>query len=222
MVDMDNLIVKPNFKKRVVFNENLIAIEMNRTNIFIAIPIIVGVSVLEISKLCMYDFHYDFMLKQFSYEDCKLLYTDTDSFIYNIQCDDVYNLLRNYPEKFDTSDFPNENRFGIELKNKKIPGLMKDGCNGKILKEFVGLRSKMYSIKIAKTENEIETIKKAKGVKPNVIKKKIDFEKYVECLKTNVNVIDVQCTIKSKLHKVFSIEQTKSMLNSQDDKRKIL
>lgn len=85
-----NLIVKPNFKKRVIFDENLIAIEMLRTNIYIAKPIIVGVCVLEISKLCMYDFHYDFMLKKFNYKDCKLLYTDTDSFIYNVKCEDMY------------------------------------------------------------------------------------------------------------------------------------
>lgn len=60
------------------------------------------------------------------------------------------------------------NNFGIELVNKKIPGLMKDECNGKCITEFVGLRSKMYSIQIDGTE----TVKKAKGVKPNVINKK--------------------------------------------------
>lgn len=213
-----NLIVKPNFKKRVVFNENLVAIEMLRTNVFIAKPIIVGVCVLEISKLCMYDFHYNFMLKEFSHEECKLLYTDTDSFIYNIQCDDIYDFLKENSNRFDTSDYPIDNNFGIELVNKKIPGLMKDECNGKCITEFVGLRSKMYSIQIDGTE----TVKKAKGVKPNVITKKISFDEYVKCLNSKIGFVDNQCTIKSKLHKVYSIEQTKSMLDSKDDKRKIL
>lgn len=211
-----NLIVKPNFKKRVVFNDELIAIEMFRTNIFIAKPIIVGVCVLEISKSCMYDFHYHFMLKQFHYQDCKLLYTDTDSFIYSLQCKNAYDLIKQHPDRFDTSDYPENNKYGIELRNKKIPGLMKDECNGKTISAFVGLRSKMYSI-----QTETQTIKKAKGVKPNVISRKIGFDEYVKCLNTKVSYVDVQRTIQSKLHKVYSIEQTKSMLDAKDDKRSI-
>lgn len=212
-----NLIVKPNFKKRVIFNENLIAIEMLRTNICISKPIIVGVCVLEISKLCMYDFHYNFILKKFDYEKCKLQYTDTDSFIYNIQCDDIYAFLKENANRFDTSDYSTNNKYGIELLNKKIPGLMKDECNGNCIVEFVGLRSKMYSIRV----DGANTIKRAKGVKQNVINKKIDFDSYFKCLIEKINFVDAQCTIKSKLHKVYSIEQTKSMLDPLDDKRKI-
>lgn len=128
-----NLIIKPNFKKRTIFNENLIAIEMLRTNIFIAKPIIVGVCVLEISKLCMYNFHYDFMLENFNHKECKLQYTDTDSFIYNIQCDDIYDFIRQNSDRFDTSDYTPNNEYGIKLLNKKIPGLMKDECNANVL-----------------------------------------------------------------------------------------
>lgn len=213
-----NLIVKPNFKKRVIFDENLIAIEMLRTNIYIAKPIIVGVCVLEISKLCMYDFHYKFMLEKFNHKKCKLLYTDTDSFIYNIQCDDIYAFMRDNSDKFDTSDYPPNNEYGIRLDNKKIPGLMKDECNGKCMSEFVGLRSKMYSVKIS----GMSTIKKAKGVKQNVIQKKINFDTFLKCLREKCKFVDAQCTIKSKLHQVYTIKQTKNMLDPNDDKRHIL
>lgn len=213
-----NLIVKPNFKKRVIFDENLIAIEMLRTNIYIAKPIIVGVCVLEISKLCMYDFHYNFMLQKFNYKDCKLLYTDTDSFIYNVKCEDMYTFIRDNPDKFDTSDYVVNNEYGIQLNNKKIPGLMKDECNGKCIREFVGLRSKMYSVKIS----GMKTIKKAKGVKQNVLKMKIGFDNFLKCLREKCNFVEAQCTIKSKLHQVYSIEQSKNMLDSRDDKRYIL
>lgn len=191
---------------------------MSRTNIFIAKPIIVGVSILEISKLCMYDFHYKFMLGNFDHKQCKMLYTDTDSFIYNIQCYDVYVFLKDNSNRFDTSDYPTDNAYGIQLLNKKIPGLMKDECNGECITEFVGLRSKMYSIRVG----GVDTIKKAKGVKHNVIDRKIDFTKYLDCLMQHVNLVDNQCTIKSKLHKVYSIEQSKSMLDPNDDKRHIL
>lgn len=211
-----NLIVKPNFKKRVVFNEKLVAIEMFHTNVLMSKPIIVGMSVLEISKLCMYEYHYDFMLRQYDINNCKLQYTDTDSFIYNITCEDAYHLLKENSERFDTSDYPQNNIYNIKLLNKKIPGLMKDENNGKIMTEFVGLRSKMYSIRV----DGKDSVKKAKGVKKNIIDKKLTFDKYLACIKTNCRFEENQCTILSKLHKVFSVEQKKSALDSLDDKRK--
>lgn len=213
-----NLIVKPNFKRRVIFNENLVAIEMFRTNVLMSKPIIVGMCILEISKLCMYEFHYNFMMRKFSVSDCRLQYTDTDSFIYNIKCDDVYSLLRENSARFDTSDYPLNNSYNIDLLNKKIPGLMKDENNGRIMTEFVGLRSKMYSLKI----NEKGVVKKAKGVKKNVIDKKLSFEKYIACIRNHCKLQEKQCHIFSRLHKVFSVEQTKSVLDPIDDKRKIL
>lgn len=213
-----NLIIKPNFKKRVIFNEDLIAIEMTRTNIFISKPIIVGVCVLEISKLFMYDFHYDFMLKKFNTIDCRLQYTDTDSFIYDIQCGDIYAFIKDNSNKFDTSDYSPNNRYGIKLVNNKIPGKMKDECKGYCISEFIGLRSKMYSVKIA----GLKTIKKAKGVKYNVMERKIRFHHFLKCLKEKCDFLGEQCTIKSKLHQVYSIKQTKKMLDSDDNKRYIL
>lgn len=176
---------------------------MHRTNILIAKPIIVGVCILEISKIRMYDFHYNFMMKIFDYNKCKMLYTDTDSFVYNIECDDIYTFIEENSDQFDTSDYPPNNKYGIQSLNKKIPGLMKDECNGKCISEFVGLRSKMYSIRVG----GIDAIKKAKGVKYNIINKKIDFTKYLDCL--------------MQLHKVYSIEQSKSVLDPNDEKRYI-
>ena len=55
---------------------------------------------------------------------------------------------------------------------------MKDECNGKIITEFIGLRSKMYSLRI----NRKDYIKKAKGVKMPVVRKTIEFDDYVACL----------------------------------------
>lgn len=144
------LIGRPTFKRCVIFNENLVAIEMLRTNIIMDKPIIVGASILEISKLNMYSFHYDFMLKKFTVQDCKLAYTDTDSFIYQINCTDVYtDLIKSNSEKFDTSDYPHPNIYGIAPHNKKIVGIMHDENNGCIMKEFIGLRSKMYALRVS-------------------------------------------------------------------------
>ena len=89
----------------------------------------------------------------------------TDSLIYEIKVQCPYALMRNNIDFFDTSDYPSDNQFNMPLKNKKVVGLMKDECNGKIIMKFVGLRSKMYSLRI----NGKDYLTKAKGVKMNLM-----------------------------------------------------
>ena len=222
-----NLISSPNFKNRSIFSDSLMAIELKKTSIVFNKPLYIGMAILDISKTCVYDFHYDYMLKKFPTEKCKLLYTDTDSLIYELQCNDMYEeVIKKDIHRFDTSDYPTANRWDIPLVNKKIPGLMKDENNGKIMTHFIGLRSKQYTYKV---EGRKE-VKKAKGVKSNVVKTKISYEDYMNCLKKFVeNQPQEECflhktqrCIQSKLHEVYSIEQTKIALNPVDDKRYIL
>ncbi|CAH0555084.1 unnamed protein product [Brassicogethes aeneus] len=143
---------------------------------------------------------------------------DTDSLIYEFTCNDVYDeVIHKDIHRFDTSDYPQDNKWNIPLVNKKIPGLMKDELNGEIITHFVGLRSKMYTYKTINSK----CIKKSKGVKYNVVKS-LTFNDYLECLrkKTNKNVI--QRIIKSNAHNVYSIEQSKIGLSAYDDKRHLL
>lgn len=71
------LIAKPNFKKYHIFNENLVAIHMNRTNILMNKPIAIGMSILDISKVLMYDFYYNYLQIKYG-SDIGMVYTDTD------------------------------------------------------------------------------------------------------------------------------------------------
>ncbi|XP_065676786.1 uncharacterized protein LOC136092455 [Hydra vulgaris] len=143
---------RPNYESRTIFDENLIAIHMKRTKLKYNKPIYLGMCILDLSKTLMYEFHYDYIKKKYS-NKAKLLFTDTDSFAYEIKIDDFYEDIKNDIEsKFDTSEFdPNHpainNGFKVGL-NKKVLGMFKDEAAGKQIEEFVGLRSKLYSYKM--------------------------------------------------------------------------
>ena len=118
--------------------------------------------------------------------------TDTDSLIYHIECDDVYKNMKHDIARFDTSDYPADNVYGMPLANKKVPGLMKDENNGAIMAEFVGLRAKMYMMRV---DGKNDT-KKAKGMKNNVVVRTITFDDYTRCLNEEIEITSRQsCTI---------------------------
>ena len=93
--------------------------------------------------MVVYDFHYNFTKKHF---DAKLLFTDTDSLTYEVRSEDVYEKIFKHKHLFDFSNFPKDTKFFDET-NKKVIGKMKDESEGKIIEEFVGLKSKMHSMK---------------------------------------------------------------------------
>ena len=146
------LIAKPNFKRRTIFTENLIAVHLGKTKLKFNKPIYVGMCILDVSKTLMYDFHYNYIKKKYG-EDAKLLMTDTDSLCYEIKTEDFYkDISADVEAKFDTSAYPkdhtdrNGHPSGIKTGvNKKVVGMMKDECSGKIMTEFVGLRAKLYA-----------------------------------------------------------------------------
>ena len=124
----------------------------------------------------MYNFYHNKLKVQ--YGNCaQLLYTDTDSLLLEIQTEDVYQDMAKHADLYDTSDYPKDNPLHSTV-NKKVLGKMKDKCTGRPIAEYVGLRPKMYSILEAGGKN----IKKAKGVKKNVVKKHIRHEQYKEAL----------------------------------------
>ena len=78
--------------------------------------------------------------------DSELLFTDTDSLTYEIKSEDVYEKNFKHKHLFDFSNYLEDSKF-FDQANKKVIGKMKDVSEGKIIDEFVGLKSKMYSIK---------------------------------------------------------------------------
>ena len=211
------LISKPNFHSRSIFSENIVAVELRKTKILFSKPIYVGLSVLDISKTLIYDFHYDYMLREYA-NKCKLMYTDTDSLIYQVKCMNIYSDMKQDIQKFDTSVYLSNNVFGIPQVNKKIVGLMKDECSNRIVTKFVGLRIKMCSILV----NGQDFVKKLKGIRAGIVAKTIGFDNYVECLKNEQSQTRTQYMIRSRLHNVETVKQFKIALSPYDDKKFLL
>ena len=125
------------------FGKDYAAIHEIKPVLILNKPIYVGFTVLELSKWLMYDFHYNFIKKHF---DAELLFTDTDSLTYEIKSEDVYEKIFKWKDLFDFSNYSKDSKFFDET-NKKVIGKMKDEFGGVIAVEFVGLKSKMYSMK---------------------------------------------------------------------------
>ena len=139
------LVSEPNYHTVNYISEDLSIIEMNKTKVKMNKPIYLGLSILEISKLLMYEFWYDYMKPKYS-DNIKLCYLDTDSFIMNIKTEDFYKDFANDVEKrFDRSNYEVNRPLPIG-KNKKVIGLMKDELGRKIITEFVTLDQKLIHI----------------------------------------------------------------------------
>ena len=212
------LIAKPNLKHWICFDENLIGIHLKRIKLVFNKPVYCGMSILDLSKTMIYDFHYNYIIPKFGKKQ-KLLFTDTDSLCYEIETEDFFaDIAGDVKELFDTSNFDKNHPSGIQGKNKKVPGMMKDEAGGKIIEEFVGLRSKLYSYKMFEGKEE----KKCKGIKKVVVKKQISFEDYKECLLSKQPQMRKMNVIRSHQHEIFSETVNKIALAADDDKRIIL
>ena len=171
------LVSEPNFHTMKLTDDNLAIIEMKKVKVKMNKPIYLGISILDISKITMYEFWYDYIKNKYG-EKASLCYTDTDSFIINVKTEDFYkDISENVIERFDTSNYIHDRPLPIGI-NKKVLGLMKDELGGGIITEFVALRPKAYSYK---AEDNVE-LKKAKGTKKCIINKMLNFNDYKNCL----------------------------------------
>ena len=213
------LVAKPNYKGRKIFSENLVSVHMKKTSLTMNKPVYLGMCILDLSKTIMYDFHYNYIKSKYG-DKTKLLFSDTDSLMYEIQTEDFYkDISGDVKDRFDTSDYPENHPSGIPTGiNKKVLGMMKDEAAGKIIKEFVGLRAKLYSFIM----DEGEEIKKCKGIKKQVVESSISHENYKTCLLTGKEQLRKQNILRSYSHEVYTEEVNKVALSALDDKRYIL
>ena len=210
----NKLVSEPNYHTMKLISENLSIIEMKKVKVKMKKPIYLGLSILDISKIIMYEFWYDYMKKKYG-DMVKLCYMDTGSLIMNIKTQEFYkDIAQDVEERFDASNY-DVDRPLPKGKNKKVIGFMKDELGSEIIIEFVALRPKTYSYM---TDEFIE-MKKAKGTKKCIIKKMLKFEDYKKCLFDNEAMLKSQQRFKSENHEVYTENINKIALSSNDDKR---
>ena len=210
---------RPNFDRATIFDKNLIAVHMKKTEVYFNKPVYVGQAILDLSKTLMFDFHYNYIREKYQ-DKAELLFTDTDSLMYQIYTDDFYqDIAPDIKTKFDTSDYDPNHKSGILTGvNKKVIGMFKDEVAGKQITHFVGLRPKLYTLKIEDTQE----VRKCKGIKKNVIKKRLDFDDYVKCLFSGQKQMRTMKIIRSENHDIYSKEVNKIALSNEDDKREVM
>ena len=225
-------ISEPNYHTINLISENLSIIGMKKTKVKMNKPVYLGLSILEISKILMYEFWYDYMKPKYN-SNVKLCYTDTDSFVIHIKTNDFYeDIASDVENRFDTSNYDvNTSETTVEPsslersalarrplptgKNKKVIGLMKYELGGKIITEFVTLRPKTYSF----LTDDGKEDKKAKGTKKCMIKKMIKFNDYKKCLLNGEIILNSQQRFISNKTDVYTEDVNKIALRNDDDKR---
>ena len=233
---------KPTFVSSRIFDENLVAVHCMTEKIKLDKPIYVGFCILDISKTLMYDFHYDYIKKNYG-NRATLLFTDTDSLCYQINTKDIYQDMYENKQLFDLSEIENKDLLKFkDITNKKVIGKMKPEYVNNLIEEFIGLKSKMYSIKFGdfkekedkdlkqkKPEDEEESDKKkdvkevktAKGIVKSVIQKDIKHEMYRNILETGGKQRHEMPVIRSIKHQLYTTLINKVSLSAYDDKRYI-
>ena len=195
------LVSERNYHSRKKFSGHLMAIEMKKTRVRMTKPLYLGMSILGISKILMYKFWHDYISPKYG-DKAKLCYTDTNSFIIYIKTEDFFEGISNNIEKwFDMSNYDKNDKRPLPIcVNKKLPGLFKDEIGGKIITELVALREKAYSY----LDDADNGHKKSKGSKKCVIKQKLMFQNFKDCLLNNKAIYRSEQRFKSYNHYVYT------------------
>lgn len=217
----------------IIYNENLTGATFHKKQVELNKPIYCGFGVLELSKLWMYKFHYEHILPTFGHENVDLCFTDTDSFCFHIKCDDFYqHMVEHSEEWYDTSDVDSEFKTikGDVLHsnyNKKKLGMFKPETGSNSVKQFIGLRSKCYSLDV-EWKGKPERKMAAKGVPKKSAERHLSHSAYEKCLmewspEGDSLVGDPTASVEykkigSRRHEVFTYDLQRRALCSFDDK----
>ncbi|XP_025018370.1 uncharacterized protein LOC112539813 [Tetranychus urticae] len=211
-VEAQRLLKNETCDKFIILDDNKMLFSLKKLSVVMDKPIAVGFTILELAKLKMYQLHYD-TFKPYYKSNISLVYTDTDSFIYEIKSEDIVADMRQFANIMDFSNYPKGHPLYSNNNNKKI-GYLKDEMAGKQISEFIGIKPKLYALRICE-----EVIKRARGVPRPILKNRITFQDYLDCLYNHDTRRDVTTTLQSDRHNIQMIRRQKTTISSLEDKR---
>ncbi|CAL8104538.1 unnamed protein product [Orchesella dallaii] len=219
---------KPLLKQLRILNQDLSLAVLTKQQITLNSPMGGGVVVLEESKKSMYEFWYNYIKKEFP--TASLQYSDTDSVVCKVECDNIYDHMLRFKDFFDMSDYDLSHPIWEKYNNmdhKKEVNFMKDELTNKVMTRFCALKSKMYSYEYVEVDGEGKVNghggdKKAKGIGRAAVKHQVRFEHYVDCLENPVQTYTNCKSIRSFNHQLYTLNTRKKCLNQFDNKRFML
>jgi hypothetical protein len=210
----EELICLPNCETFHRLGKELCTFLMKNRMVYLDRPIYCGFTVLELSKLSMYRFHYDQIRKWYG-NRAKLILTDTDSLYYSIETEDLYKDMKRHLDVFDTSEYPEDHPLYSSANKLKL-GYMKDDANGKIVEEIIGLCPKSYSIIGCDFKKA-----GAKGVPKSIKENLLSHQMYGRILRNQLRFYCTGTQIRSRNHQLTNSSFERSALHGFDSKRYI-
>ena len=208
---------KPIFEQFHILNENTTLMKLKKPSVKLDKPIYIGFSILDLTKYHMYLLHYN-LFKKYYQQNIQLIYTDTDSYVYYIKTENVYDDLRDiFAGVMDFSNFSKDHEL-YDDKNNKALGYLKSEYGEKCVNEFIGIKSKSYSIIYDEESNK----RTAKGLQKAVLKKFIKHNHYKKVIEENNVFVTNMTRFQSKSHEIHTIKTEKMIFMPMDDKRFIL
>ena len=145
----------------------------------------------------------------------KVAYKDIDSLLYLIETPDLYKDMASFKHLLDLSDYP-QDHFLHDPTNTKVPLTMTDELQGKVLREVVCLRSKLYSI------DYVGGLKQSAKAVQKSVKKTLHHDLFRHCLFSKDKVFRTMTQLRSHSHQIVVNEIDKVAVSSFDDKRFLL
>jgi hypothetical protein len=219
---------KPTADRIVVINKtdtddgDIAIVCLRKEKITLDTLVAVGSTCLGIAKCLIQNFYYNYVIPRFPVHD--VLYTDTDSLILIVRdVDDVYEVMKEDGHRFDMSVYDNTHPVWAKFHNpinKKRPGFFKDEYANHVIKRFVVIKPKMYSLEYEEGRGEgLKSECKAKGVSKVSIEKDCRFDDYVRCLTNNIQTYTENTSIRSFKTKLYTVNIRKAALSAFDAKR---
>ena len=213
------MVAKPTFAGRKIFDEALIAVHRMRASVLLNKPVYIGLAVLDLSKLMMVDYWYNQMKPRYG-DKARMLYTDTDSFVMELETDDLYADMVRDGHLYDTSNYKSGPLAALSRQHPekaRAVGLMKDEMGGNVLHSFVGLKPKTYSC-----SGEGKVVKKAKGNSSTVTAKELTHDDYWGVVNGGEDIYRINVGFRSEKHTITTAAINKKALSALDTKRWVL